>query len=79
MKLTGIKFRTDKRKHCIAQRIINIWNYLPQDGVMIAQLDGFKRDCIYSRGLSRDITHEGYVKDCNSSSSSLACWQIRVI
>ena len=36
------KFRTDKRKYFFTQLTVELWNSLPQDVVMVSNLDTFK-------------------------------------
>ena len=43
MNLIGGRSRTNKRKDFFTQRIVKLWNSLPQDVVMSTNLDGFKR------------------------------------
>lgn len=38
------RFRTDKRKDFLMQLIFKLWNLLPQEAVMVTNLNGFKRE-----------------------------------
>ena len=38
------RVRIDKRKYFFTQRVVSLWNSLPQDVVMASGLDAFKRE-----------------------------------
>ena len=44
LKLRAGRVKTDKRKYFFTQRIVSLWNSLPQDVVMASGLDAFKRE-----------------------------------
>ena len=52
LKLSVGRVRTDKRKYFFTQRVVSLWNSLPQDVVMASGLDAFKR------GLDRFLEEE---------------------
>lgn len=41
MKLMSNRFKTDKRKYFFIQQVIQLWNSLPVD-VIVMKIDGFK-------------------------------------
>ena len=44
LKLRAGRVRTDKRKYiCFYQRVVSLWNSLPQEVVMASGLDAFQR------------------------------------
>ena len=49
LKLRAGRVRTDKRKYFFTQRIVSLWNSLPQDVVMASGLDAFKRGLAKSK------------------------------
>ena len=52
LKLSVGRVKTDKRKYFFTQRVIGVWNSLPQEVVMASGLDAFKR------GLDRFLEEE---------------------
>ena len=43
LKLSVGRVRSDKRKSFFTQRVVSLWNSLPQDVMMASSLDVFKR------------------------------------
>ena len=44
LRIRGKPFRTETRKHFFSQRVVSLWNSLPQRAVEAGSLDTFKRE-----------------------------------
>ena len=44
LRIRGKPFRTEMRKHFFSQRVVSLWNSLPQRAVEAGSLDAFKRE-----------------------------------
>ena len=53
MKLLGARSQTNKRKYFFTQRIIGLWNSMPEEMVTAVSLDSFKR------GLDQFMENKG--------------------
>ena len=42
MKLMGSRFKTNKRKFFFPQRVVNLWNFLPEETVKARTIIEFK-------------------------------------
>lgn len=43
MKLIGSNFRMDKRKYCFSQKVVKMWDSLPEDITMAIEINSFKK------------------------------------
>lgn len=43
MKLSGSRFKTNKRKYSVTKQIIKLWNSLPQDAMEAKNVNEFKK------------------------------------
>lgn len=43
MKLSGSRFKTNKRKYSFTKHIIKLWNSLPQDAIEAKNINEFKK------------------------------------
>ena len=44
LRIRSKPFRTETRKHFFSQRVVSLWNSLPQRAVEAGSLDAFKRE-----------------------------------
>ena len=44
LRIRGRPFRTEMRKNFFSQRVVKVWNSLPQKAVEASSLDAFKRE-----------------------------------
>ena len=52
LRIKGRPFKTEVRKNVFTQRVVNLWNSLPQRAVEAKSLDGFKRELDRALGAS---------------------------
>ena len=52
LRIKGRPFKTEVRKNFFTQRVVNLWNSLPQRAVEAKSLDGFKRELDRALGAS---------------------------
>ena len=52
LRIKGRSFKTEVRKKLFTQRVVNLWNSLPQRAVEAKSLDGFKRELDRALGAS---------------------------
>ncbi len=57
LKIRGRPFRTEMRRNFFTQRVVAVWNYLPQRAVEAQSLDSFKKEL--DRAL-KDCGIKGY-------------------
>jgi len=54
LKIRGSRFRTEMRRNCFSQRVVNLWNSLPREAVEAASLSTFKTQLdrfLHGRGI----------------------------
>ena len=52
LRIKGRSFKTEVRKNVSTQRVVSLWNSLPQRAVEAKSLDGFKREFDRALGAS---------------------------